>query len=278
MQAKAKPTRFFTEEDFRDNHETAVYWLGSAGVMVNCHGTVLLFDPVLAYKGTDPMVSETFETLLVPTPIQPQDVPHCEAVFYTHMDYDHFSERTIQALKFATKADFYVPSERVQSWMQFFGMPPGRRNIIRSGEKIQAGNITVERVAASHAWQMNFPDYYDWHYEREDCTGYRITTPDGIIWVTGDTQLLPEHFAMTDVDVMFLDFSCSGSHMGRENAVKLTNTLTRTDVIMYHYGTFDVPDSPDFSADPEDVRMRIIPPGRFFDLAPGEKYVLRKNK
>ena len=277
QQAKARPTRMLTQQDFADNNETAVYWLTSAGAMINSHGTILFVDPVLAYIDGQPMVSETFEILLVPTPIQPEKVPKCDAVFYTHMDYDHLSENTLQKLKYTTDPDFYIPSQFVYDRLKFYGVAPDKRKIIAPGEKVVIGNVTVERTPARHAWQVIDPEHYDWTYQPEDCTGYKITTPDGIIWVPGDTQLLPEHLEMTDVDVMFIDFARSQSHLGEENAIRLANTLTRTDMIMYHYGTFKAEGRPDFSANPDDVRDKFIHPERFHDLAPGEKYVLKSK-
>lgn len=277
-QPKARQTIFLTSQDFENHNETAVYWLASAGVMINSHGTILMIDPVLAYIGEQPMVSETFDLLLVPTPIQPEKVPKCDAVLYTHMDKDHLSEATLQRLKWGTDPDFYVPSTMVLNQLKFYGVAPKKRRIIDDGEVLEIGNVKVERTIARHAWQVIDPEHYDWQYGSMDCCGYKIVTPDGIIWVPGDTQLLPEHLTMTDVDVMFIDFARSDSHFGEQSALKLVNTLTDADLIMYHYGTFDMPGLPEFGADPEDVRNQIIHSERFHDLAPGEKYILKKEK
>ena len=80
-QAVAPRTIFMTEKDFQPIDETRIYWLSSAGVMINSHGTTLMIDPLL----------EGFDLpLLVEMPILPKDVPSLDGVLITHCDNDHF--------------------------------------------------------------------------------------------------------------------------------------------------------------------------------------------
>ena len=46
-QAKAPDPIPFGREALQDQPGTTVRWLGGAGALVNCRGTVLLIDPVL---------------------------------------------------------------------------------------------------------------------------------------------------------------------------------------------------------------------------------------
>lgn len=81
-QAKAPDPIPFGREAFQDQPGTTVRWLGGAGALVNCRGTVLLIDPVL--EGFD-------MPLLVESPLKVEDVPKADAVLLTHSDNDHFS-------------------------------------------------------------------------------------------------------------------------------------------------------------------------------------------
>ena len=98
-QAVAPRTIFMTEKDFQPIDETRIYWLSSAGVMINSHGTTLMIDPLL----------EGFDLpLLVEMPILPKDVPSLDGVLITHCDNDHFSRLTCKNLAPVTKS-FHGP-------------------------------------------------------------------------------------------------------------------------------------------------------------------------
>ena len=73
-QAKAPDPIPFGREAFQDQPGTTVRWLGGAGALVNCRGTVLLIDPVL--EGFD-------MPLLVESPLKVEDVPKVDAVLLT---------------------------------------------------------------------------------------------------------------------------------------------------------------------------------------------------
>ena len=277
MQAKPKQTHYLNQQDFAVQEVTTIYWLTGAGVMVNARGTVLLIDPVLGYLGTDTLVSECYRKLLAPTPILPEKIPLCDAVLYTHRDADHFSENTIQKLQWGISPTFYVPSEDMLQQLRFFGVCPEKRKQLLVGETLEIGNVRVTRTPAVHNWQAQFPEHYDWEYQTEDCTGYRIETEDGVIWITGDTKLLPEYFAMKDATVVFLDYSRSASHFGEENAIALSNALSDALLVPYHWGTYDEPEQAEFNADPEAVRERIVHSERLRVLEPGERLMLRQG-
>lgn len=89
-QAKAPDPIPFGREAFQEQPGTTVRWLGGAGALVNCRGTVLLIDPVL--EGFD-------MPLLVESPVKVEDVPKADAVLLTHSDNDHFSRDTCRDLQ-----------------------------------------------------------------------------------------------------------------------------------------------------------------------------------
>lgn len=44
-QAVAPATIKLTAADFTAREDTAIYWLGNAGIMINSHGTTIMIDP-----------------------------------------------------------------------------------------------------------------------------------------------------------------------------------------------------------------------------------------
>ncbi len=46
-QAMPSYTRTLTPDDFKNNDETRVYWLGNASILINSNGENILIDPLL---------------------------------------------------------------------------------------------------------------------------------------------------------------------------------------------------------------------------------------
>ncbi len=272
-QARApQPTVNLKAEDFSDCGDTRVYWLGSAGVLLNSHGTTLMVDPVLGYIDSEPPISESYEILLVKPPIEPEDVPHLDAICYTHTDWDHCTKTTAVALQPKTKT--YHFTHFTEQLLRFYGIHAKQRRAHNIGDSFLVGDVRVTLTPADHIYQFLLPDRFDWSYKKEDCCGFLFETVDGTVWVPGDTRLLPEHLAMTNVDLAFMDYSDHSTHFGREDSLLLTNSLVDTEFVMYHYGTYYRPDLAYFNADPEEVLPYIEHPERFHLLAPGKPIIL----
>ena len=70
-QAMPGPTRPMSGADFAPRPDTAVTWLGSAGIFLNSRGTTLMVDPLL----------QDFDMpLLIQPPILPRQVPQLDAL------------------------------------------------------------------------------------------------------------------------------------------------------------------------------------------------------
>lgn len=98
-QAMPKKTIPIVENAFEAGEETAIYWLGGAGVLLNIHGTILMIDPVL--RGFD-------MPLLFTPPLMPEEVLKLDGLLLTHIDNDHFGKETCAALK-GVCAGVYAP-------------------------------------------------------------------------------------------------------------------------------------------------------------------------
>jgi hypothetical protein len=105
-----------------------------------------------------------------------------------------------------------------------------------------------------------------------------METPDGNIWATGDTRLMPEHLVMPVPDAIFFDFSDSEWHFTLAGAVKLANAYPDTPLLLCHWGSVDSPDFSPFNGDPAVLKKLVINPRRIQLLAPGEPYKIKRLK
>ena len=249
------------KEAFDQANDTVVRWLGSAGIMVNARGTVLMLDPLL--EGFDMPV-------LFESPILPRDVPRLDAVLITHIDNDHFSRPTCKDLKAACAA--YHAPRYVAEEMRKEGLPGTGHNI---GETFAVGNVRVTLTPAEHNWQNCVPKYQYREWKLEDYCGFWLDTPDGTVWTPGDSKLLPEQLEMPQPDVILLDFADNEWHITFEGAVKLANTYPKAELICIHWGSVDAPDRNTFNGNPEDLLSRVINPERVHALAPGEAFTVK---
>ena len=104
--------------------------------------------------------------------------------------------------------------------------------------------------------------------------GFLLDTPDGRIWLPGDSRLLECHLHMPAPDVILFDFSDNDWHIGLEGAVRLANAYPAARLVLIHWGTVDAPDMTPFNANPRDLYARIINPERICPLWPGEEFAL----
>lgn len=268
---------------FEDQGCTFVCWLSGAGWFINCHGTVLMVDPLIAYKPLGPgihTVSELDFPLFQELPVDAEDVTRLDAVLYTHADGDHQGQMTVKILNRNTSCSFWG-TDPVQARLAEMGVSADRCCPVKVGQGFSIGPMNIMPTVANHSWQNMNREFYGQPYKLEDCCGFYICTPDGNIWITGDTMLCPEHLQMQNVDLMALDISEGKNfwHMGHEDTVRLANTLSQTHLIPHHYGSYDEPYHPYFCTDPLDFVDEISNADeRFHILGPGEPYILRQSE
>ncbi len=264
---------------FEERDETAVYWLGEAGVLINSHGTLLLVDPVVS-RIPDSILPDhgwlsevNGNRYLIDLPVEAAHIERLDAVLYTHSDDDHMGVVTAPMLR-PTGCAYHATGETALK-LTDLGVPASRITVHPKLDRFQIGCVQVIMTAAYHPWQSSMPEaFHGWHYTEDDCTGYKLITPDGVIWIPGDSLLLEEHLRNRDVDLLFIDFSSDPFHFGTENAIRLANALPQAKLIAYHWGTLDMPDFPPQNADPYVARGFVDRPERLHILAAGEKYVL----
>ncbi len=260
-QAMPGPTREIALSAFDKLEHTELRWLGGGGVMLNSRGIVLMIDPVL--EGFD-------MPLLFEPPIAACQVPHLDGILITHIDNDHFSVPTCQHLMGVCKS-YHAPGYLAQA-LRENGLPGTCHGI---GEKFSIGPVEVTATPAWHNWQNDSPDHQYRQWKREDYCGYWLDTPDGAIWLPGDSRLLPEHLEMPQPDVILFDFSNDSWHIGLEGAVKLANAYPNAKLLCIHWGTVDAPDFTPFNADPQVLLDKTEKPERILVAAPGQAVALK---
>jgi L-ascorbate metabolism protein UlaG (beta-lactamase superfamily) len=263
-QAKAPATQPFGKEAFGKSKNTTVRWLGMAGFLINSRGTTFMVDPLL--EGFD-------MPLLINFPILAKDIPHLDAVFVTHADNDHFSVPTNVAMSKVT--DVYHSTIYVDSLMKNLNLKSVGHDI---GETFKVKNISVKLTPADHAYQNANPGMSKRWFKNEDACGFWLDTPDGTIWATGDSRLLPEHLTMKAPDAILFDFSDSEWHFTFEGAVKIANAYPNAILLLCHWGSVDSPDFSPFNGDPKKLYDVVINPERIKVLAPGEPFILSHSK
>jgi L-ascorbate metabolism protein UlaG (beta-lactamase superfamily) len=264
-QPAAPPTRPLTADAFAPSERTLVTWLTGGGFLVNARGTLLMIDPVIALDPTRPGVEETGHRLLVDLPIEAHDVPRLDAVLYTHADADHLAPRTATAL--ARLAPTYLGPPPCVARLAALGIAA---DPVEIGRPRTIGPATVTPTRADHPWQLLDPARFGAPWGPDDCCGYRIETPDGVLWCPGDTRLLDEHLTQPHVDLLLLDVSPDTYHLGVESAARLAAAYPAATLLAYHYGSYDAPTSTAFNGDPAAVAARLADPTRLRTPAAGE--------
>lgn len=259
-QAKAERMEM-TKEAFAKIDSTRVYWLGGGGAMINSRGTIILIDPLL--KGFDMKI-------LTEAPLLPEDVPHADAVIITHCDNDHFSKVTLTEIK--DRIDSVHTTHYVASLCEEIGIPAKGHDI---HEQFMVKDLRITLTPADHAWQNGSPKHSALrHYEMEDFCGFRIVTPDGVIWMPGDSRLMEEQLHQDPMDLILMDISDSRWHIGLPGVVKMAAAYPETPLLPIHWGCVDAPEWKEFNGDPEVVKGMIVNPERMFVKAVGEPYEL----
>jgi L-ascorbate metabolism protein UlaG (beta-lactamase superfamily) len=261
-QAKAPKTHPFGADAFKASQETTIRWLGAAGFLINSRGTTVMIDPLL--KGFD-------MPIMIDMPIMPKDVVHLDAVLITHSDTDHYSvatDRDLSRVCEVLHSTKYVATVMQKDGLRAFG------HAIE--ETFDAGPLRIKLTPVDHDWQNAFPKPGQRHFAKEDCCGFWIETPDGTIWATGDSRLIPEQLQMPAMDAILLDYSEDAQfHLGLKGSLKLLNAYPKTPVLLGHWGTVDAPDFTPFNGDPQHLIARVVNPERIQVLAPGQPFRLK---
>ena len=248
-------TQPISPDFFERRDTTQVVWLGMAGVLVNARGTIILIDPMLSAVEKDGVqfCEGTFE-MLVPLPIDAQSIPRVDWVLYTHADDDHLGRMTAETLAARLPCQFLAPG-RVELILRGISIDGERITTARDFMTLPLGGVEIEVTPALHDYPQENP------FQRGDCCGYLIKTPDGTIWHPGDTRLIDELYQVKGVDVFFFDIFAVESHLGSQGSAILAASCSAKVMVAYHYGTLSFrPASPPSFPRMPILTSRIFPP------------------
>lgn len=260
---KAPVTQYFGKEAFGPSDKTTVRWLGVGGAMINCLGTCIMIDPMLK----DPNMP-----MLIDFPITAEQIPFLDAILVTHIDRDHYSLPTCLAV--ADRCQAFHATQYVASEMHADGIP-GIGHAI--GDRFETGSVKVLVTPADHCWQNEDKRYQDRRlYVPADYCGYYLDTPDGTIWMVGDSKLMEEQLRMPEPDMILFDFSDNEWHITLEGACLMAEIYPDSELVLIHWGSVNRPDITACNANPMDLLEKVKNPSRVRIVAPGEPLRLKK--
>lgn len=251
-----KTIEYIGPDAFQEDHQTRVYWLAGVSFLLHSHSTNLLIDPVIMKDSQKEGFSEIgFPYKISDLPITAEQISENTYILFTHADKDHMGPLSVKML--SEKGMKMCGTYRTFEALARQGVDPGQLDILRIYEKMQIGDVMIEATPADHPWQLKDLNRGGRPYRLGECCGFRISTPDGVIWFTGDTRLMEEHLRMDPVDLLVLDVSTDEAHLNHTSAVVLANYFREAKIIPFHYGTYDMPHVAAQVGEPEEVYDKI---------------------
>lgn len=142
--------------------------------------------------------------------------------------------------------------------MEGEGLPAHGHDI---GDTFTVGDVRVTLTPDDHAWQNEFPGKYGRTFAPEDCCGFWLETPDGVLWAPGDSRLIRDHhLTMPTPDAMLFDFSDSSFHFTLAGAIEMANAYPHVPLLLHHWGSVDAPAYSPFNDNPADLMDTVVNP------------------
>lgn len=149
-----------------------------------------------------------------------KDFPAPDLILITHIHKDHLAPELVATLK--------------QAKTQIIGPPTVTENLgygttIRNGETTEVLGLKIEAIAAYNttAARLNF------HPKGRD-NGYVLSKSGKRLYISGDTEDIPEMRALKDIDIAFVCMNLPFT-MTVEQAASAVNDFKPKVVIPYHY-------------------------------------------
>jgi L-ascorbate metabolism protein UlaG (beta-lactamase superfamily) len=204
-------------------------FLGHSTMRMELAGTVVLTDPVLTGR-VGPL------RRVGPPPV-PGDYADADLVLISHLHADHLHVRSLR--KLPPTALVVVPAGAGQ-WLRRRGIR--RVAELAPGEEIVVGDLRVTGVPAKHSGHRWGPRSTRGPQAR--AMGHLLETPDGRVYVSGDTDLFPgmTELAEPRIDVALLPVwgwgtSLGPGHLDPVRAAEAVALLRPRVAVPVHWGT-----------------------------------------
>ncbi|MFB2552445.1 MBL fold metallo-hydrolase [Ensifer soli] len=227
--------------------ETALYWLGQAGFVLDIAGTRLVIDPYLSDALSDryPDMPERYARMM-PAPVAAGALAHVDAVLCTHAHTDHMDPGTLPALFAANpRAVLVAPRAMRQAALTRSGLAEGHLRLVEAGETLElAPGIAVTATRAAHETLERDGD------GNHRFLGYAVRGPELTVWHSGDTvpfdgqaaevAALRPDVALLPVNGRRPELSQNGvpGNLFLDEAVGLAGAVGAAVMVAHHYGLF----------------------------------------
>jgi L-ascorbate metabolism protein UlaG (beta-lactamase superfamily) len=154
--------------------------------------------------------------------------PVADLVLVSHDHYDHLSVDDVKKISGPKTVVIANPTAAAKL--------PGAR-VIRPGEKLTVGDVTVEAVAAYNISKFRSPGVV-FHPKDAEHNGYIVTVRGERLYHSGDTDHTPE---MSDLQCDVALLPVSGTYvMTADEAAKAAMAIKPRIAVPMHYGDKDV--------------------------------------
>lgn len=153
-----------------------------------------------------------------------EGLPPADLVLVTHEHGDHFNAETLQAV---TGTAPIIANPAVHAMMT--GDLAARTTAIGNGESASQGDATIDAIPAYNITEGRL----DFHPQGRD-NGYIINIGEGRIYVSGDTEDIPEMRALSGIDLAFVSMNLPFT-MDINQAASAIAEFRPTFVYPYHY-------------------------------------------
>lgn len=221
-----------------DNGEITIYPISHASFVMTVPGMVIYNDPVGApgdYEGH----------------------PAPDLILVTHEHGDHYNAETLAALMGENTQLVTNPAVH--------GMLPddlkAKATAIGNGESLTVGDISIDAIPAYNTTEGRL----QFHPEGRD-NGYVLTIDGRRVYISGDTEDIPEMRALENIDIAFVCMNLPFT-MDANQAASAVAEFAPVYVYPYHYRGRD-----DGTQDPEEFASLLSEAGGEADVVMGPWY------
>ena len=229
--AAAQPTEDTVATDMGD---LVVHPIHHAAMMLTWNGLNILIDPAPP-PGGGGGGDVTAEYTAIPTP---------DLILVTDIHGDHMSADILAAL--SGDAPIVVPQAVADQLPEALS---ARIQVLANGESTTIEGIGIEAVAMYNLTE----DRLQFH-DKGRGNGYVLTIGGKRIYISGDTEDIPEMRALENIDVAFICMNLPYT-MTVEQAADAVREFQPVITYPYHYGMSDVNAFSDMVGDASDVRL-----------------------
>jgi L-ascorbate metabolism protein UlaG (beta-lactamase superfamily) len=210
----AQQTGLSGDQVATDNGVLVIHPLRHATFVMRWNGKTIYVDPV---GGAKPFA----------------DLPKPDLVLVTHMHFDHFDPKTLEAVVPAGGKTVIIAPPTVAEKIPETLRSRLTVKILANGEKTEAAGIAIEAVPAYNTT----PGKEKFHPKGRD-NGYVLTMGGKRVYIAGDTEDTPEMRALTGIDIAFLPMNLPYT-MSVEKAADAIRQFKPKVVYPYHYRSHD---------------------------------------